>query len=209
MPLSSHTVRDPDGCHECNAGCPRSKSGEDVANAAVVDRLRSRLASAVRTVCEDNGIDTVYCGRKRFWAREIADHDYGFTRKLMWFGSAAHECPDRVSLENCFFNNKAADASCGTHCQYGQTTISHRVSYLVGAAFAAVTSSIARSALSVRGYPINGSSCVTTSMSRARSLPTLRFAATWPLTCGSHPPSDTSMLRVSNSRVGISIPVRV
>ena len=40
-----------------------------------------------------------------------------------------------------------------------------------------VTSSIARRAFSVRGYPINGSNCVTTSISRARSLPTFRFAA--------------------------------
>src|SRR5271166_2266617 len=88
---------------------------------------------------------------------------FGFTRKLMSFRSTAHECSHCLPLANCFFNDKAADATCGAHYQHIQLTFFHRVSFLFGTAFAAVTSSIALSALRVRGYPINGSSCVTTS----------------------------------------------
>src|SRR5208337_4437178 len=44
------------------------------------------------------------------------------------------------------------------------------------------TSSMTRSALRVRGYPMYGSSWVATLTRRPRSLPTLRFPATCPLT---------------------------
>ena len=48
---------------------------------------------------------------------------------------------------------------------------------------------------------MKGMSAVSTLSSLARSLPTLRFAATWPLTWASQPPSAASIDRVSSSRV--------
>ena len=56
---------------------------------------------------------------------------------------------------------------------------------------------------------MNGSNWVATAIRMPRSLPMLRFAATWSLACGSQPPSETSIEKVSNSRVLMSIPVRV
>ena len=55
---------------------------------------------------------------------------------------------------------------------------------------------------------MKGRSWVRVSISRARSLPTRRFAATWPRSWGSHPPRAASMLTVRSSRVARSRPPR-
>jgi hypothetical protein len=56
---------------------------------------------------------------------------------------------------------------------------------------------------------MNGSRTVMTPISVCRSFPTLRLAATWLLTCGSHPPRAVSMAKVISSRTGTPIPSRV
>src|SRR5271154_99231 len=66
--VGTGAIGDSDGSHERDARCSRTKRRKDVAYAAIVDRLSSRLASPVRAECEHDGIDTVYCGGQRFWA---------------------------------------------------------------------------------------------------------------------------------------------
>jgi hypothetical protein len=56
---------------------------------------------------------------------------------------------------------------------------------------------------------MNGSTTVMTPISVRRSFPTFRLAATWLLTCGSHPPRAASIAKVISSRTGTPIPSRV
>src|SRR5208337_5368624 len=88
--VRTFAIRNSDRSHECDSHLTCPERGEDVAHAAVVYRFRSRPASAVRTMREDNRINTVQCGRKRLGTREIANHSFSLRRMLSYFGRAAH-----------------------------------------------------------------------------------------------------------------------
>lgn len=75
--------------------------------------------------------------------------------------------------------------------------------------FSGITSFKQATALSVRGYPMYGSSWVTAASKIALSLPTFRFPRICPLTCASQPPNETRIENVSNSRVFTSRAGRV
>ena len=98
----------------------------------------------------------VHRSRKRVRARHVADDYLRAGGKLTALGLSSHQGTYGMPLSECFLHNKAANATCGSHNKYGHEP---------------VASSTARSPLSVRGYPMNGSSWVKTSISVARSLP--------------------------------------
>src|ERR1017187_8023675 len=148
------------------------------------EKKKPLLSGSVRAEGEHNSVDTVHRAGKRVGASHVAGDHLRCWGKPTGLAGGAHQGTHGMALTECFLDDEAPDATGRTNHQHGHAGIGHNVSLLFGVA---VTSSTTRNALSVRGYPMNGSNWVKTSISRARSLPTLRFAATWPLTCASHP----------------------
>jgi hypothetical protein len=138
------TVGHADGGHQYDAHRPAAQGGEDVSDSPVIDALRAPLAAAVRAVREDNRVHAVDRGGQCVGACEVAADDLRVGKQSACFSGIAGEGPYGVALPDCFRHDETPDAASGTDHEYGHAWVAH----------AGTTSSIARSAFSLRGTSV-------------------------------------------------------
>jgi hypothetical protein len=137
--------------HQGDACRARAQGGQDVADAAVVDVLRSNLAGPVRAVCEHDGIDSVYRGNQCVGAGHVTDDDLRLRGKPSSLVGITHQGTSGVPLPDRLGDNEASDAACCADDQHGRGSTGHGCSWLVSAITLGVTSSMTRSAWRVHG----------------------------------------------------------
>src|SRR3954447_17489100 len=137
--VAAGAVGDADRGHERDPGRLVAKGGEDVAHAAVVDRLGGTAATR-GAVSEHDRVDVRNGSSEGVGAREVPNDDLSLLRQVPGSASVSDQRLGPVALTYRFFNREATNAA-------GRADNED----CAGPTHAPVTSSTARSPLRVRG----------------------------------------------------------